>query len=297
MAGGWAGYQAAYELHRHREQYAALDIPIVCMPMTINNDLPGTELSIGSDTALNSIVSDVDKIRQSAVASRRVFVVEVMGRDCGYLALLSGLATGAERVYLPEEGITLDDLTADVHSLADGFRSGKRLGLIIRSENADPVYTTGFITSLFEKEGGDLFDARQAILGHVQEGGDPSPFDRIQATRLTARCMEFLSEQLESGARASAMIGFQSGRLQFTDLTSYPTLVEAGRAAAARAAVDGAARARRHHARLVTVGSSDFDRPNSTTSNRHVWSFLLEVVDYECFVRQTQPQPRVHLPG
>jgi 6-phosphofructokinase 1 len=226
MAGGWAGYQAAYELHRHRQQFAALDIPIVCLPMTINNDVPGTELSIGSDTALNSVVADVDKIRQSAVASRRVFVVEVMGRDCGYLALLSGLATGAERIYLPEEGITLDDLTADVHALADGFRSGKRLGLIIRSENADPVYTTGFITSLFQKEGGELFDARQAILGHVQEGGDPSPFDRIQATRLTARCVEFLSEQLESGARASAMIGFQSGRLQFTDLTSYPTLIE-----------------------------------------------------------------------
>jgi 6-phosphofructokinase 1 len=226
MAGGWAGYQAAHELHRHRQRYAALDIPIVCLPMTINNDLPGTELSIGSDTALNSIVTDVDKIRQSAVATRRVFVVEVMGRDCGYLALLSGLATGAERIYLPEEGITLDDLTADVHGLADGFRSGKRLGLIIRNENADPVYTTGFITSLFEKEGGELFDARQAILGHIQEGGDPSAFDRIQATRLTARCVEFLAEQLESGARASAMIGFQSGRLQFTDLTSYPTLIE-----------------------------------------------------------------------
>jgi 6-phosphofructokinase 1 len=226
MAGGWAGYQAAHELHRHRQHHAALDIPIVCLPMTINNDVPGTELSIGSDTALNSIVTDVDKIRQSAVATRRVFVVEVMGRDCGYLALLSGLATGAERIYLPEEGITLDDLTADVHALADGFRSGKRLGLIIRNENADPVYTTGFLTSLFEKEGGELFDARQAILGHIQEGGDPSPFDRIQATRLTARCVEFLAEQLESGARASAMIGFQSGRLQFTDLTSYPTLIE-----------------------------------------------------------------------
>ena len=226
MAGGWAGYEAAHVLHRHRNQYAALDIPIVCMPMTINNDVPGTELSIGSDTALNSIVADVDKIRQSAVATRRVFVVEVMGRDCGYLALLSGLASGAERVYLPEEGITLDDLTADLHALGEGFRSGKRLGLIIRSEGADPVYNTGFITSLFEKEGGDLFDARQAILGHVQEGGDPSPFDRIHATSLTAHCIEFLSEQLESGARASAMIGFQSGRLQFTDLTSYPSLVE-----------------------------------------------------------------------
>ena len=228
MIGGWAGYQAAHVLHSQRRQYPEFDIPIVCLPATINNDLPATELSIGSDTALNSIVADVDKIKQSAVASLRCFVVEVMGRDCGYLALMSGLATGAERVYLPEEGISLDDLTAYVQALTEGFRSGRRLGLVIRSENADPVYTTGFLTSLFEKEGGDLFDAREAILGHIQEGGDPSPFDRIQATRLTARCIEFLSDQLESGTRASAMIGFQSGRLQFTDLTSYPTLVEQG---------------------------------------------------------------------
>ena len=226
VAGGRVGYQSAHELHRHRGKYAGLDIPIVCMPMTINNDVPATELSIGSDTALNSIVSDVDKIRQSAVATRRVFVVEVMGRDCGYLALLSGLASGAERIYMPETGVTLDDLTTDINDLADGFRSGERLGLIIRSEGADPVYNTGFITALFEKEGGDLFDARQAILGHIQEGGDPSPFDRIHATSLTARCVEFLSEQLEAGGRASAMVGFQSGRLQFTDLTSYPSLMD-----------------------------------------------------------------------
>src|SRR5215207_9812992 len=228
MIGGWAGYQAAHVLHSQRRQYPELDIPIVCLPATINNDLPATELSIGADTALNSIVADVDKIKQSAVASLRCFVVEVMGRDCGYLALMSALASGAERVYLPEEGITLDDLTAYVEALTEGFRSGKRLGLVIRSENADPVYTTGFLTSLFEKEGGELFDAREAILGHIQEGGNPSPFDRIQATRLTARCIDFLSDQLESGTRASAMIGFQSGRLQFTDLTSYPTLVQQG---------------------------------------------------------------------
>jgi len=226
MAGGWTGYAAAHMLHAHRRRHPALDIPIVCLPMTINNDLPATELTIGSDTALNSIVTDIDKIKQSAVASRRCFVVEVMGHDCGYLALMSGLASGAERVYLPEEGITLESLTADVRALADGFRAGKRLGLVVRSEHADPVYSTGFIRALFEKEGGELWDSREAILGHIQEGGDPSPFDRIQATRLTARCIEYLAEQLESGTRASAMIGFQSGRLQFTDLTSYPTLIQ-----------------------------------------------------------------------
>jgi 6-phosphofructokinase 1 len=226
MAGGWTGYQAAHVLHTARHRYAALDVPIVCLPMTINNDLPATELTIGSDTALNSIIADVDKIKQSAVATRRCFVVEVMGHDSGYLAMMSGIASGAERVYLPEEGITLDDLTTDVRSLAEGFRAGKRLGLVIRSENADPVFSSGFIRALFEKEGGALWDSREAILGHIQEGGNPSPFDRTEATRLTARCIEYLSEQLESGARASAMVGVQSGRVQFTDLTSYPTLVQ-----------------------------------------------------------------------
>jgi 6-phosphofructokinase 1 len=225
MAGGWKGYAAAYALHSNRHLHPALEIPIVCLPVTINNDLPGTEFTVGSDTALNNIVTDIDKIKQSAVATRRCFVVEVKGHDSGYLALMSGLASGAERVYLPEEGITLDDLTADVRALADGFRAGKRIGLVVRSAYADHVYSTGFIRSLFEKEGGGLWDAREAILGHVQEGGNPSPYDRTQATRLTARCIDYLAEQLEAGSTASAMVGFQSGRLQFTDLTSYPMLV------------------------------------------------------------------------
>ena len=228
MIGGWAGYQAAYALHSARSDHPELSVPIVCLPATINNDVPASELSIGSDTALNSIVTDVDKIKQSAVASRRCFVVEVAGRDCGYLALMSGLATGAERVYLPEEGITLADLARDVQSLAEGFHQGKRLGLVIRNEDADAVYTTGFIRALFEKEGGDVWDAREAILGHIQEGGDPSPFDRIQATRLASRCVDYLVEQIESGTRESAMIGLLSGRIHFTDLAEYPDLVEDG---------------------------------------------------------------------
>ena len=175
--------------------HPALKIPIVCLPASINNDLPGSELSIGADTALNSIVNDVDKIKQSAVASRRVFIVEVMGHDSGYLALVSGLATGAERVYLPEQGISLHDLETDLNELKDGFEHGKRLGLVIRSEHADEVYTTGFIKALFEREGEGLFDVRGAILGHVQQGGDPSPFDRIQATRLAWESIQHLVVQ------------------------------------------------------------------------------------------------------
>jgi 6-phosphofructokinase 1 len=225
MIGGWAGYEAAHVLHTHRGREPAFDLPIVCLPASINNDLPGSELSIGADTALNSIVEDVDKIKQSAVAAGRCFVVEVMGYDSGYLALLSGLATGAEQVYLPEEGITLDDLREDVHQLRAGFAAGKRLGLMIRSEHADAHYTTPFIASLLEKEGGELFDVRQAILGHVQQGGDPTPFDRIQATRLAARCVEFLCEQAASATPASAFIGLQAGRVRFTDLGRFPELI------------------------------------------------------------------------
>lgn len=223
MIGGWAGYVTAHALHARSD---LLGIPIICMPASINNDLPNSEVSIGSDTALNSIVTDVDKIKQSAVASRRCFVVEVMGRDSGYLALLGGLATGAEHVYLPEDGITLDQLVADLHGLAAGFRQGKKLGLVIRNEFADDIYTTSFIRDLFDKEGGDLFDVRQAVLGHVQQGGAPSPFDRIQATRLADRCIGFLIEEADAGSGRGAMIGLVSGKLTFTDLMRFPELVE-----------------------------------------------------------------------
>jgi 6-phosphofructokinase 1 len=228
MVGGWSGYQAAHALHARQHEYPAFAIPMVCLPASINNDLPGSELSIGADTALNNIVSDVDKIKQSAVASGRCFVVEVMGRDCGYLALMSGLATGAERVYLPEEGVSLNDLVIDLEDLRVGFSLGKRLGLIIRSENVDPVYTTSFIKALFQREGGDLFDVREAILGHLQEGGDPSPFDRIQATRLASKSVEYLIEQAESEIPASAFIGLQKGKVRFTPLSEFPELIESG---------------------------------------------------------------------
>lgn len=226
MIGGWSGYRNLYEMARHREDIPAFRIPMVCLPATINNNLPGSELSIGADTALNSIVADVDKIKQSAVATRRCFVVEVMGRECGYLALMSGLATGAERVYLPEEGITLADLLTDVNNLRNDFAAGKRLGLIIRNEMADPVYTTAFIRALFEKEGQGLFDVRTAVLGHVQQGGNPTPFDRIQATRLAAHAVRFLQEEAGKMAPACVAIGLQGGKIAFTNLLDLPLLMD-----------------------------------------------------------------------
>ena len=226
MVGGWVGYESAYMMHMQRQAFREFNIPIVCLPASINNNLPGSEYSIGCDTALNTIVGNVDKIKQSAVASRRCFVVEVMGRYCGYLALMSALATGAERVYLHEEGISLADLQQDLANLVEGFEGGKRLGLIIRNERADPFYTTEFISALFEKEGGSLFDVRQTILGHVQQGGDPTPFDRIQATRLAARCIDFLREHAHDDPAPVSCIGLVQGRVRFTGLEDFPVLMD-----------------------------------------------------------------------
>ena len=226
IIGGWTGYLAAHDLHRNRHLFPALNIPIVCLPATIDNDLPGSELSIGADTALNNIMSAVDNIKQSAVASKRCFVVEVMGRNCGYLALMSGIATGAERVYIPEEGVTLQELQGDLRNLVTGFKSGKRLGLIIRNERVNPLYTTEFMSALFEEEGEGLFDVRQAILGHLQQGGDPTPFDRIQANRLASKCVDYLILEARKLSPRSAFVGMQAGRIKFNDMKNLPEMVE-----------------------------------------------------------------------
>ena len=226
IIGGWAGYEGAFQMLKSRENFPAFNIPIVCMPATINNNLPGSELSIGADTALNNIVEAVDKIKDSAVALKRCFVVEVMGRYCGYLALMSGLATGAERVYIDEEGVRLKDLQMDVENLNYGFSHGKRLGLIIRSENANLVYNTPFMCALFEEESHDLYDVRQSILGHLQQGGRPSPFDRIQATRLATRCIDYLIDQVGLSSSESAFIGLHGKEIKFHNLEDFERLVD-----------------------------------------------------------------------
>jgi 6-phosphofructokinase 1 len=228
MIGGWSGYAAVAKLHAERERFPAFGVPIICLPASINNNLPGSELSIGSDSALNNIVSAVDKIKTSAVASQRCFVVEVMGRRCGYLALMSGLATGAEKVYMHEDGVTLADLQRDLQMLTDGFRRGKRLGLLIRNEDANPFYTTPFMCALYEQEGGELFDVRQAILGHLQQGGDPSPFDRILATRMAAETVDFLISDARKGPGngTAAFIGLREGQLAITPFEDLPRLMD-----------------------------------------------------------------------
>jgi 6-phosphofructokinase 1 len=226
IIGGWTAYKAAHLLYTERERYPAFKIPMICLPASIDNNLPGSELSIGADTALNAIVEALDRIKQSAMAARRCFVVEVMGRNCGYLALMSGVASGAERIYLPEEGVGLKDLQADVERMIKGFRGGRRFYLTIRNERANEQYTTDFMRRLFEEEGKGLFDVRQSILGHIQQGDSPSPFDRVLATRLAGHCIDFLTGELERGSPTGAYIGLVEGKVTISPLKQMPDVID-----------------------------------------------------------------------
>ena len=214
MIGGWNGYQAVHLMHRERDHYPALRIPMVCVPASIDNNLPGSELSIGSDTALNVVTQAIDRLKVSGAAARRAFVVETMGRYCGFLALASGLSGGAERVYLHEEGISLDALQADVAWLRESFAAGRKLFLAVRNEEANPLYTTDFIARVFEEEGGGRYDVRQAVLGHVQQGAAPTPADRLLAARLVSAALHTLDEQFAAGSARSFYQGLSDGAIE-----------------------------------------------------------------------------------
>jgi 6-phosphofructokinase 1 len=227
VIGGWTGYVAAHRLMAQADTHPNLSIPIVCVPASIDNNLPASDMSIGADSALNSIMTDVDKIKQSAVGAHQCFVVEVMGHDCGFLPLMSALATGAERVYLPEEGISLEQLQDDVNALQARFSAGTPRSLVLRGDHADDIYTTSFVASLLAHESGGLFEVRVAILGHVQQGGSPSAFDRIQATRLASAGMDHLVTQATADDPDNVMVGLREGRVTFTALAEFHGLVEA----------------------------------------------------------------------
>jgi 6-phosphofructokinase 1 len=226
IIGGWDAFQAAHTLHRERERYPAFQVPTICLPATVDNNIPGSELSVGADSALNLIVDAIDRLREAGTASRRCFIVETMGGFCGYLALLGGLSGGAVRVYLHEEGITLKQLAHDVERMVASFKIGQRLFLTVLNEKASPMYTSEFLSRLFEQESQGLFDAREVVLGQTQQGGAPSPYDRIIATRLAAHSVDWLSYQVDSGRADGAVIGMHEGTIRVLPLRDTEDLAD-----------------------------------------------------------------------
>lgn len=226
MIGGFKGYKMVFDMYKHRDHYPAFKIPILCVPASIDNNLPGSELSIGADTALNNNTEVLDRIRQSASASQRCFVAETMGRKCGYLALMSALSTGAEQVYLYEDGITLAQLAADSEHMIQAFKNGRELYLVVKNEGASTNYTADLMRRVFEEEGGDMFDVRTAVLGHMQQGGNPSPFDRVLSVRMISAAIDTLDSELTNGKARYQYVGQSSGKIETFPVSHMDELID-----------------------------------------------------------------------
>ncbi|XP_067107362.1 ATP-dependent 6-phosphofructokinase, platelet type isoform X4 [Osmerus mordax] len=202
VIGGFEALECLLQLYEARGSYEEYCIPMCMLPATISNNVPGTDLSIGADTALNAIVETCDRIKQSASGTkRRVFIIETMGGYCGYLASVGGLAAGADAAYIYEEPFDIKDLQSNVEHLTEKMKTSIQRGLILRNENSNENYTTDFIYQLYSEEGRGVFDCRKNVLGHMQQGGAPSPFDRNFGTKISAKAMQWLSKKLKETFR------------------------------------------------------------------------------------------------
>uniref|UniRef100_A0A8C7L0X9 Phosphofructokinase, platelet n=1 Tax=Oncorhynchus kisutch TaxID=8019 RepID=A0A8C7L0X9_ONCKI len=198
VIGGFEAFECLLQLYEARTSHEDFCIPMCVLPATISNNVPGTDLSIGADTSLNAIVETCDRIKQSASGTkRRVFIIETMGGYCGYLASVGGLAAGADTVYIYEEPFDIRDLQSNVEHLTEKMKTGIQRGLVLRNENSNENFTTDFIYQLYSEEGKGVFDCRKNVLGHMQQGGAPSPFDRNFGTKIAAKAIQWISRKLK----------------------------------------------------------------------------------------------------
>lgn len=174
------------------------NIPLVTIPATIDNDIPGTYYSIGADTALNAIVEAADRVMATAAANYRVFVIEVMGRLCGYLAMMAAIAGAAENVLLPEEPLSLKELESAANHLQREFKHRRRHGLVICQESASGEMKPSEVASAIATAGRGFFETRFVQLGHLQRGATPTAFDRELGSRMGFAAVDALLEGKES---------------------------------------------------------------------------------------------------
>ena len=184
------------------------NVPVIGLPGTIDNDIFGTDTTIGYDTALNTVVDAIDKIRDTATSHNRLFFVEVMGRDSGFLALNGGIGAGAQDILIPEEYLDLNRLFA---SLDRGYQAGKSSSIIVVSEGEE-----GGVFEIVKRvrEHYPDYDMRVTVLGHLQRGGAPSCSDRVLASRLGVAAVEGLME-----GQSAVMAGLRGGQIVFTPLS------------------------------------------------------------------------------
>ena len=183
--------------------------PVMGIPGTIDNDIVGTSHTLGFDTAQNTVVEAIDKIRDTASSHNRLFFIEVMGRDVGHIALNAGIAGGAEEILIPEEDLGLDRL---VESLNKSRKSGKSSSIVIVAEG-DKIGKNIFELKEYVDENMEGYDVRVSVLGHMQRGGAPSCFDRVLASRMGVKAVESLLED-----KSNFMVGLLSNKMELTPL-------------------------------------------------------------------------------
>jgi 6-phosphofructokinase 1 len=183
--------------------------PVVGIPGTIDNDIYGTTSTLGFDTALNTVVDAIDKIRDTASSHNRLFFVEVMGRDVGHIALNAGVGSGAEEILIPEENLGIDRL---LESLDKSKNSGKSSSIVIVAEG-DKTGKNIFELKEYVEQHRPQYDIRVSVLGHMQRGGSPSCFDRVLACRMGVKAVETLL-----GGESGFMVGVRDNKLTLTPL-------------------------------------------------------------------------------
>ncbi|EDL97066.1 phosphofructokinase, liver, B-type, isoform CRA_a [Rattus norvegicus] len=230
VIGGFEAYEGVLQLVEARGRYEELCIVMCVIPATISNNVPGTDFSLGSDTAVNAAMESCDRIKQSASGTkRRVFIVETMGGYCGYLATVTGIAVGADAAYVFEDPFNIHDLKANVEHMTEKMKTDIQRGLVLRNEKCHEHYTTEFLYNLYSSEGRGVFDCRTNVLGHLQQGGAPTPFDRNYGTKLGVKAMLWMSEKLRDVYRkgrvfanapdSACVIGLRKKVVAFSSVT------------------------------------------------------------------------------
>ena len=185
------------------------NFPVIGIPGTIDNDLFGTSHTLGYDTALNTVMDAIDKIRDTAISHHRLFLVEVMGADAGYIALNSGLAIGAQEILIPEVNMVFDNL---INSLKKSKKSGKTSSIIVVAEGDKTGKNVFELASKIE-ENLPKYETRVSVLGHIQRGGSPTCFDRVLGTQLGVKAVEALI-----AGKNGLMVGIDNGKIIYTPL-------------------------------------------------------------------------------
>lgn len=223
IVGGFEAYHGVAELYRAKEIYEDLKkLSIVVVPATISNNLPATEISIGIDKALNNMIDATDKIKQSSIGyCNRIFLVQVMGGYCGFQALLGALISGAEGYFLHEDDIRLTNIMDYINQFNYRFSSkNPKLSLFVLNEKTSESYPLHVMQNIFDRETDSSISARTSELGSIQQGGNPTPFDRIVSATFAIGAVDALEINLKQSTPEYTVLGIRKGNIFYSSIKS-----------------------------------------------------------------------------